>query len=952
MIHRLRGVCGLLAAMALAGLALGGPAAIAQPSPAPIWAQQASDLPADPAVTFGVLPNGLRYAVMRNATPPGQVSMRLLIKAGSMQEKPGQEGLAHFLEHLAFRGSTHLADGEVFPMLERLGLARGADSNAGTGAGQTVYQFDLPKADDATVDTGLMVLREIAGELLLTQETMDGERGVILSEERARDTPGLHAGKALNRLLLGDHPYARPTIGERSVIETAPVSRLRDFYEAYYRPERSVLVIVGDIDPAAVVGKLTARFADWRGKGQPGTDPPPFAPTNGEQARFYSEAGLAPQMVVAWTAPPLDRRHDRAFEIERQHEALAFAVINKRYADISMGAKPPFVGAGASGSEIRHVARMTQLSAVAPTDWRTALSNLIVTQRQAVEFGVRQEELDRVIVQMRTGLQSAVASAPSRRTPALVGGLLSAAQLDQVYMSPAQRLAVFEEAARTITVEKANALIRSRFTGAGPTVFVATPSAADGDQAALEKVLAEARSRSVTALADVDIKPWPYTDFGPAGQVVERRRIEDVDATLVRFANGVRLTIKPTDYTKSQILVRVRTGFGLLDLPNDRLTAMSGFGTRIIDGGLADLTPIEVRRTLEGKVVSAGSGISDQGFTFGGVTRPQDFDLQMQVLAAYHVKPGWRTDGLAERLQLAKTMYAQAESTPNGVFGRYAGLLLHSGDMRWKQPDPEELTAMRPEEVQAFMTAVLAKAPIDVVIVGDIDVEKAIAATARTFGALPAREQRSPDPAGRRLKFPAPTPKPVVLRHKGRSDQALAFVAWPIPGYHDHQASLRLRLLQLIINDRLFDRVRTKEGKTYSPGGDLSTPLAFPDYGYLMESIETPPAQIPSVMAAIDQIVTDLATTEVSLDELDRVRRPRIELWRRNLTTNGFWAATLDGVWDDEDVLTPARTNVTAFAKVTPAELKAAAKAYLSPERAFRLTVVPDPLITASGTRP
>src|SRR5204862_6020840 len=172
--------------------------------------------------------------------------------------------------------------------------------------------------------------------------------------------------------------------------------------------------------------------------------------------------------------------------------------------------------------------------------------------------------------------------------------------------------------------------------GAGPTVFVAMPNAADGDQSALDAALAQAKSQSVTALAQVDIKPWPYTDFGPPGQVVERRKIEHVGATLVRFSNGVRLTIKPTDFTKSQILVRVRTGFGLLDLPGDRLTALSGYGTRIIDGGLADLSPIEIRRSLEGKVVSAGSGIGDQGFTFGGVTRPQDFDLEMQVLAAYH----------------------------------------------------------------------------------------------------------------------------------------------------------------------------------------------------------------------------------------------------------------------------------------------------------------------------
>lgn len=927
----------------------------------PAWPQATSDLAADPAVTFGVLPNGLRYAIMRNTTPPGQVSLRLLIQAGSMQEAKDQAGLAHFLEHLAFRGSAHLADGDVFVKLERLGLARGADSNAGTGAAQTVYQFDLPRSDEESLDTGLMILREIAGELTLKQETMDAERGVVLSEERSRDTPGQHAGRALSGMVYGDHPFGRPTIGDREVIAKAPVSRVRDYYEAYYRPERSVLVVVGDIQPAAIEAKIKARFADWRGKGPAGTDPAPLAPVYGEQIRFFGETGVAPQMVVAWAAPPQDRLDSRALEVERLQEGFGFAVLNKRFADLSLGEKPPFVGAGLAGADVRGVARTTQLAAVAPTDWKTSLSMLIATQRQVLAYGVQQEELDRIIAQTRTALQAAVARAPTRRTPALVGGLLNAAADQTVYLSPQQRLDLFEAAAKTVTVDKVNALLRDRFVGnAGPTVFLALPDASGASNAALSEIYAQAKTAPVTALAKANIKAWPYTDFGAPGQVAERRRIEDVDATLVRFANGVRLTVKPTNFTKSQILVRVRTGYGMLELPSDRMTALSGLGTRLIDGGLADLTPVDVRRALEGKVVGAGAGIGELGFTLGGVTRPQDFDLQMQVLAAYLTKPGWRTDGLAERIELAKTMYPQAETTPGGVFGRNAGLLLHSGDARWRTPNPAELAAMKADEVKAFMTPILSKAPIEIVIVGDVTVDQAIAATAKTFGALPAREARSPDPAARRVAFPAPTAEPVVLKHRGRADQGIASVAWPTPGFHEHDTALRLRLLQLIISDRLFDQLRSKEGKTYSPQGDLATPQAFPDYGYMMLMLETPPSQIASVYAAIDRIVADLAANEVTADELNRVRGPRIELWKRNLVTNDFWAGSLAGVWDDEDVLTSARTNVADYGKVTPAELKAIAKAWLKPQTAYRISVVPEaysgPVVAASsprsGTRP
>lgn len=941
----------LFAGLALGGLALSGPLASAQ-APMPAWAQATSDLTADPAVTFGVLPNGLRYAIMPNKTPPGQVSMRLLIRAGSMHEGKGQEGLAHVLEHLAFRGSNHLTDGDVFPKLERLGLARGADSNAGTGSNQTVYQFDLPKSDAETVDAGLMVLREIAGELLLKPEAMDSERSVVLSEERLRDNPNLHAGKALNKQILGDHPFARLPIGERAVIQTAPVSRVRAFYDAYYRPERAFLVISGDIDANALSDRISAKFSDWRGKGPAGRDPAPVTKPQPSTTQFYAEAGLSPQMILSWAGPPQDAKDTRAFEIDRIQESLAFSVLNKRFSDLSSGPKPPFLGANANGVEVRHVVRMTQMAAIAPTDWRVALKALIATQRQALTYGIQKEELDRVITQNRTGLQSAVAGAGSRRTPALVGGLVAAAQSDQVYRNPQQRLELFEDAVRTITLDKANALLRARFTGAGPSVFLALPSAAGASQAELETTVAQAQSQSISQLAEVSLKPWPYTDFGPAGRVVEQRGIEDVGVTLVTFANGVRLAVKPTDFTASSILVRVRTGYGLLDVPSDRLIALDGLGTRVGEGGLVDLTPTEVRRSLEGKVVGAGVGTGEEGFGFTGVTRQQDLVLQMQVLAAYHTKPGWRTDGLAERLELARTVYPQAETTPSGVFSREAGLLLHAGDARWRQPNPDEMSAMQPEDVRAFMTPILAKAPIEIVMVGDLSVDQAIAAVAKTFGALPQRDTRGPHPAGRIVSFPAPNATPVVMRHRGRADQALAVAAWPTTGFHDHDAQIRLRLLQLIINDRLFDQLRTKEGKTYSPQGDLAASTAFPAYGYMLVMLETPPGDVASVLASIDRITEDLAAKEVSADELERVRKPRIELWRRNLRTNEYWASALSNVFDDGDALTAARNNITDFGKVTPAELRALAARYLRPDKAFRITVVPRAETVAGGTTP
>src|SRR5436190_14385264 len=188
MIRLLRPALAIAAALCLSASPL-----TAAPQASGQWPQAHSDLRADPAIRFGTLPNGMRYAIRKQSIPPGQAALRLWIHTGSLMETDQQAGLAHFLEHMAFNGSKKVPEGDMVKILERLGLAFGADTNASTGFTETVYQLDLPKTDDDTVDTSLMLMREAASELLIAQDAMDRERGVVLSEERTRDGPQLHS---------------------------------------------------------------------------------------------------------------------------------------------------------------------------------------------------------------------------------------------------------------------------------------------------------------------------------------------------------------------------------------------------------------------------------------------------------------------------------------------------------------------------------------------------------------------------------------------------------------------------------------------------------------------------------------------------------------------------------------------------------------------------------------
>ena len=216
----------------------------------------------------------MRYAIMKNATPPGQASLRLRIAAGSLMENEDQLGLAHFMEHMAFNGTTNVPENELLRILERLGLAFGADTNAFTSFDQTAYTLELPRTNDETVDTSLRIMREQVSEALMKAEDIDAERGVIEGEERLRNTPALRSLKAQIALLApGQRLSNRLPIGDLSIIRSAPRERFVEFYEAYYRPERATMIAVGDFDVDQMEAKIKSTFSDWTPKAADGPEP-------------------------------------------------------------------------------------------------------------------------------------------------------------------------------------------------------------------------------------------------------------------------------------------------------------------------------------------------------------------------------------------------------------------------------------------------------------------------------------------------------------------------------------------------------------------------------------------------------------------------------------------------------------------------------------------------------
>ena len=909
-----------------------------------VWAQTYTDLKADPKIRFGQLPNGLRYAVMHNATPAAQMSLRLYIGSGSMAEEADQQGLAHFLEHMAFRGSAHVPDGEMVHILQRHGLAFGADTNASTTQNATTYQLDFPRVDQDSIDTGLMLFRDIASELTLSKNSMESERGVILSEERLRDSPAFRATKALYDFnLQGQLAPMRWPIGQIDVIKHASVSRLRAFYDAHYRPDNAVVIAIGDFDADAMEAGIKKQFADWKPMGLTVSQlNVGRVPKRNEQTKVFFEPGAPEITQVTWVRPyenqPDTQKRERADFVR----LVATTILNQRFTDLGRQPNPPFAAAFFAQNNVLKSANLTNLTLTAPPAQRTdALKALVDEYRRALKYGFTSAELTRAITTLGISYQNAASGAKTRKNTEIASNLIFNIEEDGVATSPNDDLSMVQKWSKTISVDETNAVLRASFTGFGPLIFVSSQTPLKGGEQAITGSFDTALRDKVSQNPAFIKLSWPYQSFGKPSTVTERHEIPDLGLTEVSFANGVRLTIKPTAFANDEVLVAVAFGHGRLGLPADLSRSFwtaNGFAPVFVEGGTGKLSAQSIQQALVGKIATTTLKMQDDAFLLQGRTRPSDLMIQLQLLAAYFADPGFRPEAF-NRMRLAVAgMLPQFSTTPMAVFSRDIGVILHNGDARWQMvPSTTALASSKPDDVPTLLKTALS-GPLDVTIVGNISVDDAVNQTGATFGALALRSPQAT--VVNSVRFPSPTTEPKVLADAGRPDQAVAIEAWPGPGLYENEKDARaLVVAAAILQTRVTERLRAAEGVTYSPAVQASSSDMLPNYGFMLGVVEIEPTRIPAFYNELDQIISDLDNHRVSADELLRAKQPLLEKNKRDRQDNTYWLNTLYNIRTDARKSNIIRTDITGIEDVTSADVQNVVTRYLLPSKSIKESI-------------
>ncbi|HWH17944.1 MAG TPA: insulinase family protein [Allosphingosinicella sp.] len=906
------------------------------------WFYRGSDIPPDPAWRFGTLPNGVRYALRRNALPAGQVSIRVRIDAGSLHEQDHERGWAHLVEHMAFRANKAFADREARHLLEKLGVSFGGDSNASTSPTQTVYMLDLPNADREKLDTGLHYLSEALDSALFESAAVDAERKIVLEEKGRRPELAARMQEVTWPLFYAGLKMAeRDPIGTEAALKGATSEGLRAFYERWYRPDRATVVIAGDADPELMEELVAKHFGDWQASG-----PAPQEPDYGRVAEAAQRTATvaypgAPHSVsLVWIRPYEKFPNTKAREKVDMARSLAERIVNRRLEAKARG-EASFVSAGVNEQRQANVADMTSLF-VSPRDgkWREALAESFAIISDAVRAPPSAAEINREISNMRAGATAAVEAEGTVRSQQRVQQLVSAIDGNSVVATAAASLQMINEFAPQMTPATVGAAMRDLFKGSGPRMTLLGPAPIPVVEANAALATAE-KAAPATRQAERNVSFADIPPLGPEGREVSRQRIADMGVTIVRFANGSSLTFKQTDFDKGTVQVALRFGKGLAGLPPDK-TSLHTMGGIVSASGIANLDLDAMERLLTGRRISMNFGVGEDALVLRGLTNRAQLGDQLRLLASKLAFPRWDAPLFARMKTGVLQNYDLAFASASARFAREFGGFAHNGDKRWMLLEKETIQATSLADLQAFFDPLLAKGPINAIIVGDVDLETAVAAMKKTVAALPPREPVEISASSLQVRAPAPNSTPTTFTHRGDPNQAAAVIGWTTFGGLERTRERRaLSVAANIFQARLFEELREVEGASYSPSARSVFSSNFPDWGIFYASSELRPENAATFFRIARGILSELAAKPVSAEEFERAQNPILSGIERSIKTNGYWMGALEDWTTEPRLIEQTRSYLSDYRSLTPEEVRAAVAAHVADAGDWSMLVLP-----------
>ena len=891
-------LAGLLSALAMGWGAVG----TAQQPAAPPQAISLQDtIPFDAVVRRGTLPNGLQYYVRRNPRPANRVAMRLAVKAGSLDEADDQQGLAHFLEHMAFNGSAHFAPGELVSFFERTGARLGPHVNAYTSFDETVYMLDLPTDTPDVVARGFDALADFAGGLTIDAGQVDKERGVVVEEWRGRLGAGSRVRDRQLPILYYQSRYAdRLPIGKPEILRTAPAARLRAFYDTWYRPDRMALVVVGDLDESAAVQSITRAFG-------------PLTARTAAVPRTPAPVPMVDQLLVNVTSDPevtqssvqlvgrLPAEHQRIAGDYRQSlvEQLFVQMLNERYGELARKPDAAFLAAGAGGSSLSPSVETFSLSArVTDGAIPAGLTATAVEARRVLEFGFTAPELDRARRWMAAFYERAYSERDKTESGSYAQEYLNHFLSEEPSPGIEWEFRLASSVLPGISLDEVTTTAKKRL-GSTSRVLLATSPEKAGltlpTEDDLRAALVAAEKAPVTPWTEATLTRRLMEKMPTAGTVQSTRSLPELGVTVVRFSNGVEAWLKPTDFKNDQVLFTMYAmGGSSLAPPADFLDA--SLVTSFVGlSGVGGLSAPDIEKLLAGKLASASPFVSLSTHGISGSAAPAELETALQLLYLTVTQPGDDPDAYALLRRRLDAMVANRGRSPGEIFGERVNQINSSNHYTAQPITAESLAGIDRQTMTAFYRERFKNAAdFTLFVAGAFTPEGIIPLLGQYVGSLPSTGQKTSTFKDVGLRFPTGVVNESVKA--GREPRGQTVVSFYADVPSDPEEQERIGAATTILDTALRDELRESLGQTYTVSVGLSQSTPQRGDGHTQVTFGAAPENLPAMVERVLQVIQELQKNGPSADLTGRAKESARRGYETSLKQNGYWMRRLQTI--------------------------------------------------------
>jgi len=908
-----------------------------------------SKLPTDPDVVTGKLDNGLTYYIRNNHKPANKVELRLAVKAGSMQENDDQQGLAHFMEHMNFNGTKYFEKNDLVSYLQSIGVQFGADLNAYTAFDQTVYILPIPLDKPDNLEKGFQIIEDWAHNALLTDKDIDEERGVVLEESRlGKGADDRMRKKYFPKMAEGTLYAERLPIGKDDIIKNSKYEKTRSFYHDWYRPDLQAVIVVGDLDVATAKKMIVAHFGSLKNPAgererkyvdaKPRSVAEAMVVTDKEAARTVLEI-MFPSFKKQAQTTLGDYRHDLEQNIVDQ-------ILSQRLNDLAQGSNPPFPYAYAGvGSFIHGYESFSVYSSFGNEGPAKAINTITAEILKARKFGFTETELMLAKKEMMSNMEKSYNERSTTESKTYVNEYVRAFLDGEDFPGIANEHKYYAELMPGIKVEELNELFKEWVKSTNTFTLVTAPDKSDmklPSEAELLSMTKNGFSQEVTKTEEKKIATELMKSKPAPGKVAATIKEDGFDATTYTLSNGIKVTIKPTDFKSDEILMNgIKKGgtnsYGLSDRSNVH------FATDLVESmGVGDFTPNDLEKVTAGKQIQVAMSIGEINDNIKASSTIKDFESMLQLMYLYISKPR-KDEALFKAYKEREIPKIQNfASSPRFAFFDTTIKTLYDNNplarMTFpKVSDIEKIDLDRSLEI--YKNEFSSADGYHFFIVGNIKPETALPLIETYLGSLPTNNK--PVAIKDNGVRPIKGSKELKIK-KGKEKQSLIMAVYTGEAPYSEDFALRTQAVAEVLNIKVIEELREKMGAIY--GGGFNGSVTKEPYERYSIQLQLPcgPENVDKLIAGANELIKTLKEKGPEQKDLDKVKSQWHEKYITDLKENKYWSGKMESVlfWGREKDRAINYENY--IRKLTPADIQATANQLFNGRNQFVSILYPE----------